>query len=142
MKTVNNKNLDSFAAHFAKHFTQKSSPQEYRKIMSFGILYTVSPICSMKNWGKYSCTLCMKERIEKLTNRDIGTAEVLTRAQKCTEHAVTFQDSIGLPSTDDLLIGEKVTNFEFSKSTRKKNCFQLVEQIWKMRRSQPLRGYF
>ena len=36
-------------------------------------------------------------------------------AKKCTEHAGTFQDSIGLPRTDDPLIGEKVANFEFSK---------------------------
>ena len=35
--------------------------------------------------------------------------------QKCTEHAVTLKDPIGLPSTDDPMIGEKVTNSEFSK---------------------------
>ena len=29
------------------------------------------------------------------------------------EHAVIYRGSIGLPSTDDLLIGEKVTNFDF-----------------------------
>ena len=63
-----------------------------------------------------------------MTTRYVGTAKLLTPAQKCTEHAVTFQDSIGLPSTDDPLIGEKVANFEFSKSTKKKNCFQLVDQ--------------
>ena len=62
-KVVNNKNLDSFAAHFAKHFTQKRSPQECREIMSFDILSTVNPIGSMKTWGKSSCTLCTKERI-------------------------------------------------------------------------------
>ena len=61
-KIMNDKNLDSFAAHFAKHFTQKPSPQQCRKIMSFGILSTVNPIGSMKTWGKSSCTLCMKER--------------------------------------------------------------------------------
>ena len=38
-KFVNNKNSDSFAAHFAKHFTQKLSPQECREIMSFNILF-------------------------------------------------------------------------------------------------------
>ena len=67
-KFVNNKNSDSFAAHFAKHFTQKPSPQECRKIMSFDILSTVNPIGSMKTWGKSSCTLCMKERIEIIDN--------------------------------------------------------------------------
>ena len=59
-KVMNNKNSDSFAAHFAKHSTQKPSPQECRKNMSFGILSTVNPIGSMKTWGKSSCTLCMK----------------------------------------------------------------------------------
>ena len=67
-KVANNKSSDSFAAHFAKHFTQKPSPQECREIMSFGILSTVNPIGSMKNWGKSSCTLCMKERKEIIDN--------------------------------------------------------------------------
>ena len=47
-KVANNNNSGSFAAHFAKHFTQKPSPQQCRKIMSFGILSTVNPIVSMK----------------------------------------------------------------------------------------------
>ena len=58
-----------------------------------------------------------------MTTRDVGTAELLTPAQKCTEHAVTFQDSISLPSTDDPLIGEKVTNFEYSKIDQKEKLF-------------------
>ena len=56
-KVVNNKNLDSFSAHFAKHFTQKPSPQQCRKIMSFDILSTVNHMGSMKTWGKSFCTL-------------------------------------------------------------------------------------
>ena len=67
-KFANNKNSDSFAAHFARHFTQKPSPQECREIMSFDILSTVNPIGSMKTWGNSSCTLCMKERIEIIDN--------------------------------------------------------------------------
>ena len=63
-----------------------------------------------------------------MTTRDAGIAELLTPAHKCTDHAVTFQDSTGLPSTHDPLIGEKVANFEFSKSTKEKKCFQLVDQ--------------
>ena len=65
---ANNKNPDSFADHFAKHFTEKSSPQECREIMSFDILSTVNPIGSIIPWGKLSCTLCMKERIEIIDN--------------------------------------------------------------------------
>ena len=67
-KVANNKNSVYFAAHFAKHFTQKPSPQECREIMSFDILSTLNPIGSMKTWGKLSCTLCMKERIEIVDN--------------------------------------------------------------------------
>ena len=67
-KVANNKNSDSFAAHFAKRFTQKPSPQECREIISFGMLSTVNPIGSMKTWGKSSYRLCMKERIEIIDN--------------------------------------------------------------------------
>ena len=88
--------------------------------MYFDILSTLNPIGSMKTWGKLSCTLCMKERIEIIDNSRRRYTELLTPIQKCTEHAVIFQDSIGLPSTDDPLIGEKLANFEFSKSTKKK----------------------
>ena len=58
-----------------------------------------------------------------MTTRDVGTDKLLTPAKLCTEHAVTFQYSIGLPSTNDPLMGEKVANFEFSKWTKKKKLF-------------------
>ena len=51
-KVQYDKNLDTFAAHFAQHFDQKSTPQQCRKIMNFGILFTVNPIMSMKTWSK------------------------------------------------------------------------------------------
>ena len=53
-KVANNQNSDSFSAHFAKHFTQKPSPQECRKIMSFDTLSRVNSTGSMKTWGKSS----------------------------------------------------------------------------------------
>ena len=59
-KVMHDKNLYSLDAHFAKHFMQKPSPQQYRKIMSFGILYTINPTGSMKTWVKSYCTLCKK----------------------------------------------------------------------------------
>ena len=58
-----------------------------------------------------------------MTTSDVGTAKLLMPAQKCTERAFTFQDSIGLPSTDDHLIGEKVVNFELSKIDQKEKLF-------------------
>ena len=62
-KFINDKNLESFANHFAEHFTKKTSPQQCRKIVSFGVLSTVNPIGSMKTRGKSSFTLYIKERI-------------------------------------------------------------------------------
>ena len=77
-----------------------------------------------------------------MTIIDVGTAELLTPAQKCTEHAVTFQDSIGLPSTDDPVMGEKVVNFEFSKLTKKKDGFQLVKKILEKENITTLERFF
>ena len=62
-KVVNDDNSDSFAAKFARHFTQELSPQQCRKIMYFDVISTVKPIGSMKTWVKSYFTLCMKERI-------------------------------------------------------------------------------
>ena len=65
-----------------------------------------------------------------MTTNNVGTIKLLTPAHKCTDHAVTLQDSIGLTISDDPLMGEKVVNFEFSKLTKKKNCFQLINIIF------------
>ena len=67
-KVMNDNNLDSFIAHLAKHFTQKPSTQQCRKIVSFEILFMVSPIGSKKTWGKSSCTIFMKKRIKIIDN--------------------------------------------------------------------------
>ena len=67
-KSINNNNWDSFAAPFAKHFTQKLIPQQFCEFMSFNIPSTKNPIRSMKTWGKSSCTICMKEIIEIIDN--------------------------------------------------------------------------
>ena len=48
--------------------------------------------------------------------------------QKCTKHAITFQDSIGLTITYDPLISEKVANFEFTNLSKKRNKFQIIEE--------------
>ena len=142
-KVVNNKNLDSFAAHFAKHFTQKPSPQECRKIMSFDILSTVNPIGSMKTWGKSSCTLCMKERIEIIDNSRrkysqinnacsevYGSCRHIPRFHRFTQH---WWSSDGWRSREFRI---------FQYRPKRKTVFTWSNKFWKRRRSQPLRGYF
>ena len=59
-------------------------------------------------------------------------------------YAIIFQYSIGLPGTDDPVIGEKVAIFKMSKSRfppKKKNVFQLIENNCKMIISTPLVEY-
>ena len=63
-KVQHDKNPDTFAAHFAQNFNQKPTPQHFREIMIFKILFRVNPIGSMKTWNKSSYTLWMKERLE------------------------------------------------------------------------------
>ena len=58
-----------------------------------------------------------------LTIRDVSTAELLTTAQKYTEHAGIYRGSIGLPRTDDPLMGEKVANFDFFKINQNEKLF-------------------
>ena len=50
-KVKHDKNSESFAAHFDKKITQKTSPKQ---------ISLVKPIGSMKTWVKLSCTLCIK----------------------------------------------------------------------------------
>ena len=62
--------------------------------------------------------------------------------QKCTEHDVTIQYSIGLPSTDNPLIGEKVANFKFSKTTKKKKIPAARSKLGKGEYHNPLEDIF
>ena len=62
-KVQHDKNSDTFAAHFARHFDRKPTPQQCREITKFENLSKVNPIGSMKTWSKSSRTLCMKGRL-------------------------------------------------------------------------------
>jgi hypothetical protein len=57
------KKSDSFANHFAKHFSTAPKPQEIREILNMKILWQGNPISLMKSFGSSSCKLCMKERL-------------------------------------------------------------------------------
>ena len=59
--------MDSFAAHFAKHFKgsdMDASVGSVRKLVDVEILWQGDPIKCMKSFGKKTCALCMKERIK------------------------------------------------------------------------------
>ena len=74
---MNDKNSYPFAAHFTKRFTQIPSPQQYHEIIYFDILSKVNTIGSMKTWGKSSCTLCIKERIEIIDNSQLRYIQII-----------------------------------------------------------------
>ena len=65
---------DSFANHFAKHFTDDQGVKrcDVRKHMSVDILWKGNPITCMKTYGTNHCVLCMEERcaILKQWNED------------------------------------------------------------------------
>ena len=62
---------DTFAKHFASHFTDeendkkksKVSISQIRNLMKVSILWQGKPISNMKTFGKLNCILCMKERL-------------------------------------------------------------------------------
>ena len=62
-KVQQNKNLDTCAAHFAQHFDRKLTPQYCREKMKFETLSKVKSMRLMKTGSKYSCTLCIEERL-------------------------------------------------------------------------------
>ena len=127
-KFMNDNNSESFAAYFAKPFTLKSSPQQCRKIMCFGILSTVKPIGSMKTWSKSSCTLFMKYRIEIIDNSRCRYSQIInawSEVYRACRHIPGFHRFTQHWWSSDRW---KVANFEFSKLIKKKNCFQLVEK--------------
>ena len=59
------------------------------------------------------------------------------------DHAGIYRGSIGLTSTDDPLIGEKVMNFEFSKIDQKEKQFPADQKNFeKGEDHNPLEGIF
>ena len=136
-KVMNDKYSDSFAA------TQKLSPQQCRKIMSFKIISTVNPINSMKTRGNLSCTLRMKEKIEIIDNsrrrysRLINACPEMYRACRHIPKFHRFNQRWW--SFDE----SKVTNFVYSKFNHEgKTVSSRSKNISKRRRSQHLRRFF
>ncbi len=60
---------DSFAAHFASHFNDTDEDvarRMVRDIVDMEVVWQGNAISCMKSFGKLSCRLCMKERLEIL----------------------------------------------------------------------------
>ena len=138
-KFANNKNSDSFAAHFAKHFKRKPSSQECREIMSFDIISTGS----MKTWGKSSCTLCMKERIEIIDNSRHKYSRIINACSEVygvCRHIPRFHRFTQHWWSSDRW---KSREFRFFKIDKNEKLFSSwSNKFWKKRRSKPLGGYF
>ena len=71
----NDKISDSFAKHFATHFQNrqtKLTAGEARKHLKMSIVWQGKAISCNKTFGKLTCSLCMKERLEilKLSKQD------------------------------------------------------------------------
>ena len=64
----NGQKLDSFAAHFVKHFNNTTSRMDLRKHMMFKLINQLKPIDAMKTFTKPNCNLCMQEHLTILKN--------------------------------------------------------------------------
>ena len=62
----NGQKVDSFAAHFVKHFNNTTSRADLRKFMTFELINQINPIGVMKTFTKPNCNLCMQERLTTL----------------------------------------------------------------------------
>ena len=141
-KVTNDKNLDYFAAHFAKHFTQKPSPQQCCKIMSFGIPYTVNPIYSMKTCGKLSCTLCTKEIVEIIDNLQRRYSQIINAFSE------VYWACLHIPRfhrfTQNWWYSDRWKSCEFQIFQiwlKRKYVSSWLRKNWKRRISQPLIRY-
>ena len=126
---MHNKNSYSFSDHFAKKFTQKKIPQQFRDILSFRIISTVNPIYSIKTWGKLSCTLCMKERIEIIDNSEGRYSQIINALSElygACRHIPRFHRF-----TQHWWFPDRWKSREFWIFLiwlKKKNCFRLTER--------------
>ena len=95
--------------------------------MTFDKLSMVNCVGSMKTWGKLSCTLCMKERIDIIDNLQRRYTHNINNCSKVYIACCHIPRLQRFTQTDDSLMGENIANFKFFKSTKKKNHFQIVD---------------
>ena len=55
---------DSFAKHFANHFSEKPTPQQIREKIKLELIWQGNPLSAVKTFRQHNCVLCMRERIE------------------------------------------------------------------------------
>ena len=140
---MNDKNSDSFATHFAKHLTQKPSPEQCREIMYFNELSTVNHIGSMKTCSKLSCTLCKKERIEIIDNPQCRYSWLIhawSEVYRACRHIPIFHRFTQHCWSSDRWESRRFQIFQIW--LRRKTVSRWPRKIWKRRRSQPLGEYF
>ena len=102
---------DSFADHFAKHFSSKPTNRELREMCEFKIIWEGSPLSISKTFGKSSCTLCMKERLEILNRSREEPKKLINRCSEiygsCRHKPCFHRFTL---STDEATMAERVNN--------------------------------
>ena len=111
--------------------------------MSFDILSTVNPIGSMKTWGKSSCTLYMKQRIEIIDNSRRRYSRIIIACLEvyvASRHIPRFNRFTQHWWSSDRWKSREFPIFQ--NRPKRKTVSSWSNKFWKRRRSQPLRGYF
>ena len=81
-KVILGEKSDSFANHFARHFSKKPSPSELREMIDFSVIWQGNAIQLSKTFGKSSYKLCMMERLTILDRCRKNKSKMIN---KCSE---------------------------------------------------------
>ena len=81
-KVVLGEKSDSFANHFARHFSKKPSPSELWEMIDFSIIWQGNAIQLSKMFGKSLCKFCMMERLTILDRCRNDQSKMIN---KCSE---------------------------------------------------------
>ena len=106
---------DSFAKHFASHFTDSTNitRDDINRLIKIDVMWQGDPISCVKSFGKMSCSLCMKERVEILKASKKQPRQLINSRNeiygacrhKTKFHRFTRNEK---PSTDDGVNPERV----------------------------------
>ena len=112
------------------------------QIMSFDPRYTVKLIASMKTWGKSSCALRMKERIEIIDYSQCRYSQIIntcSEVYKACRHIPVFHRFIHHWWSSDRRKSHEIRIFQIW--IKRKTVPSWSSKIWKRRISQPLGGF-
>jgi hypothetical protein len=125
---------DSYAQHFAciwPRGAEVPSPGMQRDLIKCEILWQGNPISCVKTFGKNTCSLCNRERMEIIKISRATRIYLSILVWKYTAHAATNQDSIGSTNRNSpvLMIARSVKKSSWRHQTQLEEELTLLTQM-------------